>query len=202
MLGGSTKRMYTMDVHKVMFVLDKHVPIASKVRFWAYIFGTYVLGLRLGTTSWDYVLGLRLGTYVLGPTSWDLRLGTYVLGPTSWDLRLGTYVLGPTSWGYVLGLRLGAIVFGTIVIGDLRLLYIILVLTLLIGVNDYKGEKPKYLCSLCGINKRSDHHHNFNKVGTNTCKVCFKKQTGTGTKSILNVSQPLTIANIKSLPHK
>jgi hypothetical protein len=53
-------------------------------------------------------------------------------------------------------------------------LYFIIINSLLIGLG-YKGTKPSYPCQVCGKLKRSDHHHNFNKAGPNTCKVCTNK---------------------------
>ena len=68
----------------------------------------------------------------------------------------------------------GDLAFWDLAFWDWSPLYFIIINSLLIGLG-YKGTKPSYPCQVCGKLKRSDHHHNFNKAGPNTCKVCTNK---------------------------
>jgi len=51
-----------------------------------------------------------------------------------------------------------------------------------------------YDCTVCGNNRRSDR---FPKgVDKTICSSCLNGKSVRGTKSVLNISRPLTIANI------
>lgn len=56
---------------------------------------------------------------------------------------------------------------------------------------NYKGRRPAYPCTVCKVNKRSDHFHNFDKTKDNICKACHNKNTKA--KSAVGVSNTTSL---------